>query len=48
VEAVTRYIMEEASIAYRELEKVTAMKRKARRIYGMDFEPSGMQAGRLL
>ena len=37
MEEVARYIAEEASIAARELEKVAAMKRKARRIYP-DYE----------
>jgi len=49
VDAVTRHIAEEASIAARELEKVSAMKRKARRIYGLDFEPERYAGqGRLL
>lgn len=49
VDAVTRYIMAESSIAYRELEKVSAMKRKARRIYGLQFEPEKYTGqGRLL
>jgi len=43
------HIGEEASIAARELEKVSAMKRKARRIYGLDFEPERYAGqGRLL
>ena len=46
-ELVMRHIAEEDSIAMRELEKVRAMKRKAARLLGVEFEPHPGQ-GRLL
>ncbi len=44
---VKQHIAEEESIAMRELEKVRAMKRKAARLLGVEFEPMPGQ-GRLL
>ena len=47
VERVKQHIAEEDSIALKELEKVRAMKRKAARLLGVEFEPHPGQ-GRLL
>ena len=47
VERVKQHIAEEDSIAMKELEKVRAMKRKAARLLGVEFEPQPGQ-GRLL
>lgn len=44
---VRQHIAEEDSIAMRELEKVRAMKRKAARLLGVEFDPKPGQ-GRLL
>ena len=46
-ELVMRHIAEEDSIATKELEKVRAMKRKAKRSLGIEFDPQPGQ-GRLL